>query len=116
MAIPSEPLDDPAKTQIQFDLPREEYEALEKVATEKGLSVADARREATSLYARRKAEIHRMMDGIFSRAEAAATAEVSIRTIDQWLADGLAHSKIGGLVRINVDDLLRWITDHRTTR
>lgn len=48
-----------------------------------------------------------------TKAEAAEYSKVHPDTIDRWRREGLVFSMVGGVVRIHVDDLDKFIRSHQ---
>lgn len=61
------------------------------------------------------------MQILFTKAEAAKAAKVSIRTVENWMKNGtLSYFKLGGIVRIPEDEMKqvlgRFLVRGRTAR
>jgi len=53
-----------------------------------------------------------MVKGWLKIKNAAEYADVSTNTLRTWLAKGLRHSRVGGVVLINKENLNQWIDSH----
>jgi len=82
-----------------------ETRALAKTISERtGLSPDEIIRAATQSYVNEPLTI----------SQTAEIAKVSVRTINNWLREGMGHSKLGRIVRISRTDLLAWINRHKS--
>lgn len=88
-------------TTIEIDHETREY--AEAIAKRTGETPDEVIRRAT----------HNYLHEPLTIAQAARVAQVSVRTINNWLRAGMGHSKLGRIVRISHTDLHLWINRHK---
>jgi chaperonin GroEL (HSP60 family) len=89
--------------QLTIELTHAEAELLTEAARKLNCSAGDIIRTAT----------RNLLCTPMNRREAAAFAGVSLRTLDNWLKQGMSHVKIRRIIRITRHDIQQWLIRHK---